>query len=76
MANSQLIKETLQYLQLSSMEAKEKAMWMLLIPEMEEDKITRLHASLKKEVDGLTEIYLEATSAGSFCSCASESSCE
>jgi hypothetical protein len=63
MANTQLIKETLQYLQLSSMEAKEKAMWMLLIPEMDEEKLTRLHASLKKEVDGLTEIYLETLNA-------------
>ncbi len=63
MENQQLIKEIINYLQLSTMEPREKAMWMLLVPDMETEKLAKLKATLEKEVNAITDLYLEAASA-------------
>jgi hypothetical protein len=44
------------------MEPKEKAMWMLLLPEMEKEKLEKLDKTLQKEVNAITSLYLEASS--------------
>lgn len=58
--DQKLIREIVNYLQLSTMESKEKAMWMLLLPQMDEEKLLKLKASLEKEVNGITDLYLQA----------------
>jgi hypothetical protein len=60
MANQKLIKETLSLIQLSAMEPKEKAMWMLLLSEMEEKQILKLKKSLEKETSALNDLLLKA----------------
>jgi len=60
MVNQKLIKETLSLIQLSAMEPKEKAMWMLLLSEMEEGQILKLKKSLEKETSGLNDLLLKA----------------
>ncbi len=57
-----IIKEIIPYLQLSSMPQKEKAMWLLLLPSMEEKHLLKLKNSLEKEVNAITDIYLNALS--------------
>ena len=57
-----IIKEIIAYLQLSSMKQKEKAMWLLLLPSMEEKHLLKLRDSLVKEVNSLTDLYLKALS--------------
>lgn len=61
-SNAELIKELVSYIQLSSMQQKEKAMWLLLIPAMEEKHLLKLKASLQKEVNAITDLYLNALS--------------
>lgn len=56
------IREIINYLQLSTMEPREKAMWMLLLPQMEEEKLGKLKKTLEKEVNAITDLYLEASS--------------
>lgn len=63
MENKQIIKEIINYLQLSTMEPKEKAMWMLLMPDMEVEKLAKLKTTLEKEVNAITDLYLETVSA-------------
>lgn len=63
MANKQIIKEIINYLQLSTMEPREKAMWMLLMPDMEMEKLSKLKATLEKEVNAITDLYLETAGA-------------
>ena len=58
MENKELIAKIIQYIQLSSMEAREKAMWMILLPDMDIDHLTKLKNSLEKEVNALTDLYL------------------
>ncbi len=58
-----ITKEIIKYLQLSTMEPREKAMWMLLLPDMETEKLNKLKSALKKEVNAITDLYLEAASA-------------
>ena len=60
MVNQKLIKETLSMIQLSTMEPKEKAMWMMLLSEMEEKQILKLKKSLEKETSGLNDLLLKA----------------
>jgi hypothetical protein len=60
MAKQQLIRETINLIQLSTMEPKEKALWMLLLPKMEEAQILKLKASLGKEINAITDLYLKA----------------
>lgn len=60
--NKETVREIIKYLQLSTMEPREKAMWMLLLPQMEEDKLVRLKHTLEKEVNQITDLYLQAAS--------------
>ncbi len=59
MVKKALIKEVLSLVQLSTMEPKEKAMWMLLLPEMKEPQILKLKKSLEKEIREITDLYLK-----------------
>lgn len=61
-ANAALIKQIIPFIQLSSMQPREKAMWLLLIPAMEESHLLKLKASLEKEINTMTDIYLNALS--------------
>lgn len=63
MENKQIVKDIINYLQLSTMEPREKAMWMLLMPDMEEDKLIKLKTTLEKEVNAITDLYLESAGA-------------
>jgi hypothetical protein len=63
MTDSNLIREIINYIQLSTMEPREKAMWMLLLPQMEEAKLLKLKTSLEKEVNAITDLYLNSVSA-------------
>jgi len=56
------IRKVINYLQLSTMEPREKAMWMLMLPHMEEEKLAKLERTLEKEVNAITDLYLEASS--------------
>jgi hypothetical protein len=60
MAKQQLIRETINLIQLSTMEPKEKALWMLLLPQMKEAQILKLKASLSKEINAITDLYMKA----------------
>ena len=62
MANTNLIREIVKYIQLSTMEAKEKALWMLLLPEMAEEELQKLKKCLEKEVNAITDLYLKTLS--------------
>lgn len=57
-----LLKNIVTYLQLSSMESKEKAMWFLFLPHLRDEELTKLHGTLEKEVSALTDLYLKALS--------------
>lgn len=59
--HKKLVTSIINYLQLSTMEPKEKAMWMILLPEMEKDKLEKLDKTLQKEVNAITNLYLEAS---------------
>ena len=61
MENTKLIREIINYLQLSAMDSKEKGMWMILLPQMDEAQLQKLKAALEKEVNAITELYLEAS---------------
>lgn len=63
MDKKEITKEIIKYLQLSTMEPREKAMWMLLLPDMEAEKLNKLKSALEKEVNAITDLYLEAASA-------------
>ncbi len=63
MEKKEITKEIIKYLQLSTMEPREKAMWMLLLPDMETEKLNKLKSALEKEVNAITDLYLEAASA-------------
>jgi hypothetical protein len=63
MIKEELTKKVLSYIQISTMDEREKAMWMLLLPHMEERHIVRLKDTLEKEVNSLMELYLQATKA-------------
>ncbi len=52
--------ELLSLIQLSTMEDKEKAMWMMLIPQMDERQIAKLADSLKRETEALNGLLLRA----------------
>ncbi len=53
-------KQIVQYLQMSTLEPKEKAMWFLLLPHMDDDQLTKLSANLEKETSVLTDMYLQS----------------
>lgn len=58
--NRELIEETLQLLNLSSMEEEERNMWTIFLPSMEKEEIEQFKKILETEVKELMEIYLEA----------------
>lgn len=58
MQNNELIVNIIQYLKLSNMDEKENDMWMKMLPFMETEQLEKLQASLKKEADTLTNLYL------------------
>ena len=55
----ELVKSCLLYLQVSTMDTKEKAFWTIFLPLMEMQDIRDLEAILKEEADKLTELYLQ-----------------
>jgi hypothetical protein len=59
MDRNKLIADIVTLLQASTMEPKEKAMWLILIPQMEETDLVRLQDVLQKEVSAMTNLYLE-----------------
>lgn len=61
MTKDELTKQIISYVQLSTMEEREKAMWMLLLPHMEERHILKLKSILEKEVNSMMDLYLQAT---------------
>lgn len=58
--NRELIEETLQLLNLSSMNEEERNMWVIFLPSMEKEEIEQFKKILETEVKELMEIYLEA----------------
>lgn len=59
MDRNTLIASIVTLLQASTMEPKEKAMWLILIPQMEEADLVKLQDVLQKEVNAMTNLYLE-----------------
>jgi hypothetical protein len=59
MDRNKLIADIVTLLQASTMEPKEKAMWLILIPQMEETDLVKLQDVLQKEVSAMTNLYLE-----------------
>jgi hypothetical protein len=59
MDHNKLIADIVTFLQASTMEPKEKAMWLLLIPHMDEKDLVKLQEVLQREVSAMTNIYLE-----------------
>ncbi|MCB9809365.1 hypothetical protein H6771_00075 [Candidatus Peribacteria bacterium] len=53
-----LIRSMLLYLQVSTMDPKEKATWTLLMPSMSMEQLRGLEAILQEEVHGLADLYL------------------
>ena len=45
-------------MELSSMADDEKSMWTIFVPSMEENELTKLKTVLEKEVNQLTDNYL------------------
>jgi hypothetical protein len=58
--HQQLIEETLQLMNLSSMEEDEKNMWTIMLPSMEKEEIEKLKGALEREAKAMTDIYLNA----------------
>lgn len=54
-----IIQDILGKMELSSMSGKEKAMWTILLPNMEEKHLLKLQKSLNKETENLTNLYME-----------------
>lgn len=59
--NKELIDQTLQLIQLSSMGEDEKAMWTVLIPSMEKTELEKFNKILLKEVQSFSEMYKKAS---------------
>ena len=54
-----LVKQILMRMQLSTMSPKERMMWTVFLPIMNEEKLLELHTSLEKETEALMDLYLE-----------------
>ncbi len=52
-----LQKEVFELLELSAMPEDERAMWIVFVPNMNEEELTKFHDLLKEEVDKLTAAY-------------------
>jgi hypothetical protein len=61
MKKEEITKKVISYIQLSTMDDREKAMWMLLLPHMEEQHVIKLKDTLEKEVNSLMDLYLKVT---------------
>ncbi len=59
MKKREIIKSILLHLQMSTMTAKEKSMWTVLLPTLGDAELKKLNDSLKKEVDQLMDLYLK-----------------
>ncbi len=57
MTHKDLVKSILKNLQLSTMEHKEKAMWTVMLPTMNEEELTKLNTVLEEEVDAIMDLY-------------------
>ena len=62
MKNLTLIRSIVSYLRLSSMEPLEKGMWFLFLPFMDENGLNKLNHVLEKEVNAVTDVYLQSLS--------------
>ncbi len=51
-----LQQKILGYLQLSTMSDKEKSMWTLLLPTLNEEETKKFHDILEKEINSLMEL--------------------
>jgi len=60
--NKELVTSILKNLSLSTMSGKEKTMWMMMIPGMDETELNSLNDLLKEEVSELTDLYLSVQS--------------
>ena len=58
--NQELINETIQLMDLSSMDEDERVMWKVILPSLLPEEIQKLKAALEKEVKTMTDIYLKA----------------
>ena len=59
MQRKNIIQDILGKMELSTMSGKEKAMWTILLPNMEEKHLLKLQKSLNKETENLTNLYME-----------------
>jgi len=62
MDRNKITQDIVKYLQLSAMDEKERTMWTLFLPNMEEKHLEKLLAILKEEADGRAEILLNSYS--------------
>lgn len=60
MDRNKVTQDIVKYLQLSSMDEKERTMWTLFLPNMEDKHLEKLLAILKEEADGKAEILLNS----------------
>lgn len=60
MTKAKLTHEILKLMELSGMEDKERSLWTLLLPSMDQKQLEKLHKNLDKEVNELTKIYINA----------------
>lgn len=58
--NKELINETLQLMQLSSMDDEERTMWTVMLPSMTAEEILKFKGALEREVQKMTEIFIKA----------------
>ena len=62
MKKTTTIKRILSNIQLSSMSAKEKMMWTILLPTLGDIELEKLDQSLQKEINATMDLYLESLS--------------
>lgn len=58
--NPETINEILKLMELSSMSQEERTMWTMMLPSMEQAELEKLRDTLAKEVQKMTDIYLQA----------------
>ena len=55
---SELIQQILIYMQVSTIEPREKLGWTLMMPSMTIEQLTELEDILREDVQGLADLYL------------------
>jgi len=60
MANTAIARRLIPLLQMSTMSYKERLLWLIMIPLMDEKLLLKLEDSIKKESEGLTDLYMKA----------------